>query len=140
MAEQLAAILQAALSGNASGDVSTQLLMSLSATVQQQSAQLNSLQQQLQQMEQKLQTASASRDDPKTLGRAEKFKGKTKDGTKGDKDGKEKAVVFEGYCNGCWKWGHRLAYCWNNPKAKPLPVLEVESEDAGAVGSTGEKL
>ena len=85
MAEQLAAILQAALSGQASGDVSAQLLMSLAATVQQQSAQLTSLQQQLQQMEQRLQTASASRDergtlvDTKTFGRVEKFRGAKKD-------------------------------------------------------------
>ena len=37
-----------------------------------------------------------------------KVKGKSKDktGTK-DKDGK-KAERFEGYCNGCGKWGHRL--------------------------------
>ncbi len=94
-------------------------------------------------MEQRLQTASASRDergtlvDTKTLGRVKKLKVKTKDGAKGDKDVKEKAVSFEGYCNGCWKWGHRLADCWNNSKAKHLAA---ESEDAGAVNSTSKKL
>ena len=81
MAEQLAAILQAALSGQASGDVSALLLMSLAATVQQQSAQSNDVQQQLQQMEQRLQTASASREergtlvDTKTLGKVDNFGG-----------------------------------------------------------------
>ena len=85
MAEQLAQILQAALSGQAGGDASAQLLMALAATVQQQSAQTSMLQQQLQSMEQRLQTASSSRDDrgtlvdTKTLGRVEKFRGSRKE-------------------------------------------------------------
>ena len=36
-----------------------------------------------------------------------------------DKYGKEKAVRFEGYCNGCWKWGHRFADCGTTPRRSP---------------------
>ena len=85
MAEQLAQLLQAALSGQAGGDASAQLLMALAATVQQQSAQTAMLQQQLQTMEQRLQTASSSREDrgalvdTKTLGKMDKFKGGRKE-------------------------------------------------------------
>ena len=85
MADQLAQILQAALSGQSGSDASTQLLMALSATVQQQAAQTTMLQQQLQTMEQRLQTASASREDrgalvdTKTLGKMEKFRGGRKE-------------------------------------------------------------
>ncbi len=85
MAEQLAQILQAALSGQAGGDASAQLLLALAATVQQQSAQTTMLQQQLQSMEQRLQTASSSREDrgalvdTKTLGKMKKFRGGRKE-------------------------------------------------------------
>ncbi len=60
MANQLAQILQAALSGQSGSDASTQLLMALSATVQQQAAQTTMLQQQLQTMEQRLAAASST--------------------------------------------------------------------------------
>ena len=54
-----------------------------------------------------------------------KGKYKTKDKGKGKGDGKDgkSSVKFEGYCNGCWKWGHRFSDCWANPKAKQLTVL-----------------
>jgi hypothetical protein len=64
-------------------------------------------------------------------GKDGKGKGKAKDGKgkgKESKDGKA-PVKFEGYCNGCWKWGHRLADCWAKPKQ--LTVLEGAENEVG---------
>ena len=49
--------------------------------------------------------------------------GKPQDGGKGGKGGKpQKPPPFEGYCNGCGKWGHKKSERWSestkNPKGK----------------------
>jgi len=72
--------------------------------------------------------ANATADDPMQVDAAMKAKGKKggkgkmgKGGLKG-KFGKDKSKSknsvydkFNGYCNGCKKWGHKRANCWTNP-------------------------
>ena len=41
-----------------------------------------------------------------------------KGGKVGKGDEKTEKKQFEGYCNYCWKYGHRAAECYQNPKGK----------------------
>jgi hypothetical protein len=131
MADQLAQILQAALSGQSGSDASTQLLMALSATVQQQAAQTTMLQQQLQTMEQRLAAASSTKDDrgglvdTKTLGKMDKFKG-------GRKEWPDWSFTFKAFLSGVD--GKALeAMSWAESQTDLISDEAIDSEDQSQI-------
>eukprot|EP00973_Karenia_brevis_P049655 6892385-Karenia_brevis.AAC.1 len=67
------------------------------------------------------QEETASEEDPHGLnymgGKSGKGGGKATGKGGKSEDGPEKKK-FEGYCNYCWKYGHRAADCFQNPKGK----------------------
>ncbi len=81
---QLAAAVQAALSGISGADAGSQLVAALASTIEQQVVQSASLHEQLQQLEQKMMTPTRDASstvliNTKTLGRVSKFRGMRND-------------------------------------------------------------
>ena len=68
-------------------------------------------------LEAKLGMKAQGKDDPMDIGGFGQRDNKAKAGKGGKGKGKggEGKAKFEGYCNGCNKWGHKVADCWSGP-------------------------